>query len=119
MSLTAIFINEQLFSEIMKLPKSTKRYCAHCKKHTEHKITQAKKRTPGSKHPLAMAAKKRTGFGKGHGNKGKYGSKPAISKFKMTGKKTTKKVDLRYKCGECKKSSVQKSGFRAKRVEFK
>ncbi|MFQ5474448.1 MAG: 50S ribosomal protein L44e [Candidatus Nanoarchaeia archaeon] len=96
-----------------------KRLCPKCKKHTEHKVSQAKRRTPGSAKPLGKWAKTRTGFGSGTGNKGKYGSKPAIGSFKMTGKKTSKKVDIRYQCKACKKSHVQKKGFRAKRVEFK
>ncbi len=103
----------------MKIVKVIKRYCPYCKKHSEHKISQAKKRTPGSAHPLAKAAKKRSRFGKGMGNLGKYGSKPPISKFKMTGKKTSKKTDFRYECKVCKKTHVQKKGFRAKKVEFK
>ena len=103
----------------MKIPKIKKRYCAKCKKHTEQKITQAKKRTPGSARPLAKFAKKRAGFGKGSGNLGKFGSKPPVSKWKLTGKKARKKLDLRYECKECKKQSVQKKGIRAKRVEFK
>jgi large subunit ribosomal protein L44e len=103
----------------MKIPKLLKRHCPYCKKHTEHKVTQAKKRTPGAARPLAKAAKKRTGFGKGYGNLGRYGSRPPVAKFKMTGKKSSKKTDLRYQCKECKKSHTQKKGVRAKRVEFK
>ena len=103
----------------MKIPKITKRYCPKCKKHTEQKITQAKKRTPGSARPLARYAKKRSHFGKGSGNLGKFGSKPPVSKWKLTGKKTSKKLDLRYECKECNKKTVQKKGIRAKRVEFK
>jgi large subunit ribosomal protein L44e len=102
----------------MKIPKMIKRLCPKCGKHTEQKVTQAKKRTPGSKHPLAQFAKKRTGFGKGTGNLGKYGSKPPVSKFKMTGKKTSKKVDLRYECKVCKKQSVQSKGIRTKKLEL-
>ncbi len=102
----------------MKIPKQTKRLCPYCKKHTQHNVKQAKKRTPGAARPLAKSAKKRTGFGKGCGNLGKYGSKPPIGSFKMTGKKTSKKTDLRYQCKECKKIHTQKKGFRAKRVEF-
>ena len=102
----------------MKIPKQIKRHCPKCKKHTEHKVTQSKKRTPGSKHPLAQFAKKRAGFGKGKGNLGKYGSKPPVSKFKMTGKKTTKKLDLRYECKECKKQTVQSKGIRTKKLEL-
>ena len=102
----------------MKIPKIIKRYCPHCKKHTEQKVSQAKKRTPGSQHPLAKFAKKRAGFGKGKGNLGKYGSKPPVSKFKMTGKKTSKKLDLRYECKECKKQTVQRKGIRTKKLEL-
>ncbi|MBU0461102.1 MAG: 50S ribosomal protein L44e [Nanoarchaeota archaeon] len=103
----------------MKIPKTVNRLCPYCKKHTEHKVTQAKKKTPFSAHPLAKFGKKRTGFGKGTGNLGKYGSRPAISQFKMTGKKTSKKTDFRYECKECKKLHIQKKGFRAKKIEFK
>ncbi|MBR9690243.1 50S ribosomal protein L44e [Candidatus Woesearchaeota archaeon] len=102
----------------MKVPKQMKRYCPKCKAHTEQKVAQAKRRTPGSKHPLARSAKKRAGFGKGYGNLGKLGSKPAIGKFKMTGAKTSKKTDFRYQCLVCKKTTVQSSGKRAKKVEF-
>ena len=96
----------------------TKRLCPYCKKHTEHKVSQAKRRTAGSARPLSRSAKVRTGFGKGCGNLGRYGSRPAIAKFKMTGKKVTKKTDLRYECKECKKTHSQKQGFRSKRIEF-
>ena len=102
----------------MKVPKLLKRLCPNCKKHTEHKVAQAKRRTAGASKPLGKFAKKRAGFGKGCGNLGKYGSKPAVGKFKLTGKKTSKKTDFRYECKECKKSHVQKKGFRAKRIEF-
>ncbi len=102
----------------MKKPKATKRYCSKCKKHTDQKIASAKKRTAGSAKPLGQWAKGRTNFGKGHGNLGKYGSKPAITKFKMTGKKQSKKTDFRYTCDICKKTSSQKQGIRTKRVEF-
>ena len=102
----------------MRIPKIAKRYCPFCRKHTEQKVSQSKKRTPGSKHPLAQFAKKRAHFGKGKGNLGKYGSKPPVSKFKMTGKKSTKKLDLRYECKECKKFSVQRKGLRTKKLEL-
>ncbi len=102
----------------MKIPKQIKRYCPKCKAHTDHKVAQAKKRTPGSAHPLAKSQKVRSRFGKGMGNLGKYGSKPAISKFKMTGKKTSKKIDFRYQCMTCKKTQVQSKGQRARKVEI-
>ncbi len=103
----------------MKIPKEMKRHCPYCKKHTEQKVAASKKKTPGTAHPLAKYSKKRRGFGKGHGNLGKFGSKPAITKFKMTGKKTSKKTDLRYECKVCKKQHVANSkGVRSKKVEF-
>lgn len=104
----------------MKLPKLVKRYCPYCKKHTEHKVSQAKRKTPSSTHPLGYGSKKRAklrGSARGAGNLGRY-SKPAITKFKMGGKKTSKKTDLRYQCVVCKKSHTQKKGKRAKKVEF-
>ncbi len=102
----------------MKLPKTTKRYCSKCKTHTEHKITSAKRRTAGSASPLAKFSKHRTNYGKGHGNLGRYGSKPAIGNFKMTGKKVTKNTDLRYQCVKCKRTQTQDGGFRTKKIEF-
>ena len=60
---------------------------------------------------------RRRGRARGYGNLGRY-SKPAVTKFKRTGAKTTKKTDFRYECASCKKSSVQSQGLRAKRVEF-
>ena len=102
----------------MKFPKTVNRLCPMCRKHTESKLVQAKNRTPGSSHPLARYMKHRSGFGHGYGNLGKLGSKPALSKFKMTGAKTSKKIDLRYECKICKKQHVQRVGFRVKKVEF-
>jgi len=105
----------------MKIPKTIKRLCPFCKKHTEHKVANAKRRTPGSAHPMGYGSKKRAklrGFARGFGNLGRY-SKPAVSKFKMTGKKVSKKTDLRYTCKECKKTHTQNKGIRAKKVEFK
>ena len=102
----------------MKLPKNTNRYCPYCKKHTQHKIVVSKKRNPRSMTYGSKLRARRRGQARGQGNMGRY-SKPAISKFKMTGKKASKKVDLRYECKECKKQHVQKKGFRAKKVEFK
>lgn len=100
----------------MKIPKTIKRYCPFCKKKTEQKIKivgtgfQRGTLTRGSK----SRARKR-GLGKGIGNKGKWGSKPAQSKFKRK-TKTTKKTNFMYTCTECKKSKYQKKGKRAGKV---
>ena len=102
----------------MKLPKIKKRHCPYCKKHTEHKVSSAKKRSPRTMTYGSKVRAKKRGSARGLGNRGRY-SKPAISKFKMTGKKATKKTDLRYECKVCKKTHTQKKGFRVKRIEFK
>ena len=102
----------------MKLPKTVKRYCPYCKKHTEHRMMLNKKRSPRSMTYGSKLRAKKRGSARGLGNRGRY-SKPAITKFKMTGKKSSKKTDLRYECKECKKQHMKSKGFRSKRVEFK
>ncbi len=101
----------------MKLPKTKKRLCKHCKKHTEQKVTQNKKKTASSLSRGSKYRARKRGAARGTGGLGRY-SKPAVTKFKRTGAKNTKKTDLRYTCSVCKKTSCQSSGFRAKRVEF-
>ncbi len=101
----------------MKIPKTIKRLCPYCKKHTEHKVAQNKKKNASSLTYGSKVRAKRRGSARGYGNRGRY-SKPAITKFKLTGKKVSKKTDLRYQCKVCKKTHMQKKGIRAKRVEF-
>ena len=79
---------------------------------------QSKKRSPRSLTYGSKVRARRRGLSRGFGNRGRY-SKPAITKFKRTGKKSTKKTDLRYECKVCKKVHAQNKGFRAKRIEFK
>ena len=110
-------LNRHFFLDVMKLPKTRKKYCPYCKMHTEHKISQTKKKSPRSLSYGSKVRAKRRGKARGMGNLGRY-SKPAISKFKMAGKKTSKKTDFRYQCSVCKKTHTQKQGIRAKRVEF-
>lgn len=101
----------------MKIPKTLKRFCKYCKKHTEQKVSQNKKRTPSS---LSFGSKYRArlrGRARGVGGHGKY-SKPAVTKFKRAGAKNTKKTDLRYTCTVCKKMSSQPAGIRTKKVEL-
>jgi len=102
----------------MKFPKQLKRYCPYCKKHTLHTVTQNKKRAASSLSYGSKVRARRRGRARGLGNLGRY-SKPAVTKFKMTGKKSTKKTDLRYECSICKKMHVQKKGFRTRKLEFK
>ncbi|MBI4439929.1 50S ribosomal protein L44e [Candidatus Woesearchaeota archaeon] len=102
----------------MKLPKKIMRYCKFCKKHTEQKIAVTKKKAASSLTYGSKVRAKRRGRARGQGNLGRY-SKPAISKFKMTGKKSSKKTDLRYTCSVCSKTTVQPHGMRIKKLEFK
>ncbi|MCX6710215.1 MAG: 50S ribosomal protein L44e [Candidatus Woesearchaeota archaeon] len=101
----------------MKIPKIIKRYCAHCKKHTPHKVFQSKKKKPSSLSYGSKYRARKRGRARGQGGHGRY-SKPAVTAWKMAGKKQSKKTDFRYECSVCKKSSVQKEGKRAKKVEF-
>ncbi len=101
----------------MKIPKTIKKFCRFCRKHTDQKVAQNKKKAPSS---LSRGSKYRArlrGAARGTGNLGRY-SKPAVTKFKRTGAKSTKKTDLRYTCAVCKKTSSQSKGMRAKKVEL-
>jgi len=102
----------------MRLPKTIKRYCRYCKKHTEQKVTNVSsghKRGAMKKGSIQRA--KLRGLGIGTGNKGKWGSKPAMSAWKRK-TKTVKKTNLMWTCNVCKKSTIQKKGFRAGKVSF-
>jgi len=101
----------------MKIPKKVKKYCPYCRKHTEVKVAQSKKRQPS---PMKRGSKYRArlrGLARGHGNRGRY-SKPASTKFKMTGKKQTKKIDIRYQCSVCGKTFKAGESKRAKKFEL-
>jgi len=105
----------------MKLPKTKNRFCPKCKKHTEQTVLIAKSMGRSKTHPMSRGSKgrmRRRGLGRGYGNKGRL-SKGAVSSWSMTGAKSSKKVDLRFKCKICGKTSVQYQGFRVKRPEFK
>ena len=81
---------------------------------------EAKRKTRGTANPLSAGSKKRIkARGRmGEGSKGKY-SKPPITKWRMAGRKQSKKLDLRYECSKCKKMTVQKKGTRTKKLEMK
>ena len=99
----------------MKLPKETNRFCPHCNKKTIQKIKLVG--TGGKRGTLtrgSISRAKKRGLGRGIGNKGKWGSKPAVSKFKRK-TKTNKKTNIMYTCQTCKKSHYRK-GRRNKRA---
>ena len=94
----------------MKIPKTTKRFCPYCKKQTQQKIKLVGtgfKRGSMTRGGGKIRAKLR-GLGRGIGNLGKWGSKPAQTKHKRK-TKTTKKPNIMYTCNECKKSKYRKS----------
>lgn len=102
----------------MKKVKKTKRYCPICKKHTEQKVglvSSGHKR--GSLKRGSIPRVKKRGLGRGMGNLGRWGSKPAIAKWKRK-TKSTKKTNFLYTCVECKKSTMQKKGLRAGKVSL-
>jgi large subunit ribosomal protein L44e len=102
----------------MNVPKQKKRHCPTCKKHTLQKVAQNKARSRSSSHPLSRGSNTRIylrGQRSGHGNLGRYSKPP---KPKMTGKKMSKKTDFRFTCPVCNKTTMQKEGFRAKKVEL-
>ena len=104
----------------MKLPKETRRYCEKCKKHTLHKIDTAKQKSRGSNRAQSWGstsrAKKR-GVRAGTGNKGRWGSKPAIKSWKRK-TKMTRRIGILYKCAECGKSKGAKKAIRTSRIEI-
>ena len=106
----------------MKLPKEVKRLCKHCKKHTSHKVTQAKAKSLNATHTQSRGSRTRMSLrqqGKDHGtgNSGKT-SRPPMKDRKMAGKKLSKKNDIRYQCKECSKTTTAASGNRTKKLEF-
>ncbi len=103
----------------MNIPKKTRRYCPYCNKHTEQKISMISsghKRGSLKKGSLARAKKRNVGVGKG--NLGKWGSKPAVTAWKRK-TKSTKKTNFMFTCETCKKSTLQRKGTRAGKVQFK
>ncbi len=100
------------------LPKIRNTFCPKCKKHTEHKVEQAKARTMGSAHPQSWGKRAQARHTAGAGNHGRY-SRPPVGRWRLAGRKTSKKVDLRYTCKICSKMHIAGIAWRAKKVEFK
>ncbi|MBU2053061.1 MAG: 50S ribosomal protein L44e [Nanoarchaeota archaeon] len=93
----------------MKIPKQTNRFCPYCNKKTPQKIKIIG--TGGKRGTLtrgSISRAKKRGLGVGIGNKGKWGSKPPITKNKRKSK-TTKKPNIMYTCTICKKSKYRDS----------
>ena len=97
----------------MKLPQKMKRYCKHCQKHTLHKLNIVGR---GKRSALKSGQRKRDRIKRGHGDGGHYSKKP-IKDWARNSKVSTGK-DANLECGECKKKTVVKGGFRAKKFEI-
>ncbi len=96
----------------MKMPKKQKRYCPKCKKNTEQKVSREK--TSGNRGKLGKGRRKLAKIKKGYGGF----PYPKIEKGNRYGSKNTKKVALKYECPVCKKKTISKRGFRAKKFEM-
>ncbi len=92
----------------MKIPKTQKRFCPYCKKHTEHEVSKV----GGGKKKRTLAEGQRRFKRALRG----YGSFPRPNPKGRS--KPTKKLDLRYKCKECGKKHTVGEGFRIKKFEF-
>lgn len=102
----------------MKKPKTTMRFCPSCKKKTEHKIKLLSTGTKrGALTRGSISRAKSRGAFPGMGNKGRYGSKPAIAKWKRKTKNTKRYVFI-YTCSVCKKAHQSKKGLRASKIVF-
>jgi large subunit ribosomal protein L44e len=92
----------------MKYPKKVRIFCPYCKKHTEHTVSQAKRKT---RRKMSQGQRRFLRKMKG------YHSFP---KENPKGKeKPTRKLNLLFKCKECGKKHGKGKGFRAKKFELK
>ena len=101
----------------MKLPKKTKRFCPFCKKTTEQKIdlvSTGHKR--GSLKWGSLLRARLRGKGRGHGNLGRWGSKPAVNSWKRK-TKATKRLVVIYQCTVCKKSKPANHSRRVGKIQ--
>ena len=83
-----------------------------------HKVEKAKVRTIGTAHPNSHGSRAQKRHMATTGNKGRY-SRPPINRRRMSGVKSSKKIDLRFACSVCGKLHIAGSGWRARKVEFK
>ncbi|MDD1764939.1 MAG: 50S ribosomal protein L44e [Methanomassiliicoccales archaeon] len=91
---------------MMKLPRTVKTYCPHCKTHTVHEVERVKKKK-ASELKWGQRRFRRATSG--------YGGFP---RPKPEGReKPTRRVPLRYRCKTCKKAH-QRPCIRAKKFEI-
>lgn len=90
----------------MKMPKRFRTHCPYCNKHTEHVVERVKRGQPSRMTWSERQRRRATGIG----NRGKFSKVPG-------GDKPTKRVNLKYRCSECRKAHTR-PGFRAGRFEI-
>ncbi len=98
----------------MKMPKTVRRYCPTCKKHTLQTVLQNKGTKKRGKMTIGARRHERRGGINGYGGF----PQPKPEKSPRHRKKTSKKVDIRFECQECKKKNVLKNTFRTKKFEI-
>lgn len=92
----------------MIIPKTQTRYCPSCKKHTQHAVEEAKRRTRRQDTKSQRRfLRKLAGYGSFPKENPKGREKP------------TRKVDFRYKCTVCNRRHSIGKGFRVKKAELK
>jgi len=89
----------------MKRPRVIKTYCPKCKKHTSHEIERIKKK-PASELKWGQRRFRKVTAG--------YRGFP---RPKPSGEKVTRRVALRFRCGDCKKAH-QSPCIRSKKLEL-
>lgn len=91
----------------MKIPQSIRVYCPKCRKHALAKVEVAKKKPRGTMtHGERIFNRKMMG----------YGSFPRPNPKGR--EKSTRKLDLRFKCSVCGKKFMHGKGFRVKKLEI-
>lgn len=91
----------------MKFPAQIRTHCPKCRAHTEHKVTVVKKHERGS---LSAGQRRFLKVMKGY---------RGFPRPKAEVVKQTKRIDLRLKCGQCKKMHTKTRTFRTKKFELK
>jgi large subunit ribosomal protein L44e len=91
----------------MKFPKKIRMFCPSCKKHQLHTVELSKKR---KKRALASGERRFHRLMRG------YGSFPRPNPKGR--EKSTRRVDLRFKCSVCGKKHMRGAGWRVKKFEI-
>ena len=89
----------------MKIPHKVRRYCPHCRKHTEHSFDEVKKKKASELKQGQRRFRRVTAGYRG------------FPRPKPHRKKTCQRRDMRYKCGECGKM-LAKGFVRVKKFEY-